>query len=578
MTGTRTGDVLSRRAMLGGMIGTSIVPLMPSSAGTLPHDGVDLRPRFGLVTYLWGSDLGLHSLLETCGAAGVNGIELRSTHAHGIEPTLTREERRTARALLSDGPVRLVGLGSDKRFDSPDPDVLASSIESTRRFLQLSHDLGGSGVKVKPDRFHPGVPRERTIDQIASALDRVGRTAEDLGQEIRLEVHGGCADPMVIRRIMEAVDSPAVKVCWNSNPTDLRGRGFDAHFDALRPSFGGTLHVRELDDSRYPYRLLVRRLVESGWTGWMLLEAHSRPGPLSDRVADLVRQRRLFESMLERARIDATQDALELRTRPTDDGVEILAGDDHLLSTCSTDRGPVLFPIRLPGLGQVVRGHPMAPRPDESTDHPHHRSLWLAHGDVDGHDFGDPTPSSLLSERVRTPAPEVVEIEWTAEWRASGRVKLVEDRVMIVTAATDRLRIDFDVTLSSPEGPVTFGDTKEGFFAVRLAPTLKVEGGDSARGRLENARGDTDGSAWGRRAPWIIAEGPLAGRLVRLRLTDHPDNPRHPTWWHARTYGLVAANPFGRRAFQGPDAESGSMTITAGKPLRLAYRLDIDAR
>ena len=103
---------------------------------------------------------------------------------------------------------------------------------------------------------------------------------------------------------------------------------------------------------------------------------------------------------------------------------------------------------------------------------------------------------------------------------------------------------------------------------------MRVDG-PVALGRLENAEGLLDGDCWGRRSDWVMAERPIDGRLVRVRIEDADRNPRHPTWWHARKYGLLAANPFGRRAFEG-GGESGAMTVTRDAPLRLAYVVTLE--
>ena len=568
----------NRRRLLAGAVGASITPWMPLSrvlADTFDSSGM----KFGLVTYLWGRDLALPVLLKTCAEAGVGGIELRTTHAHDVEPGLSPVQRERIRSEIEASGVVLVGLGSDERFDSPDPERFRSAVEATRAFLKLSHDLGGGGVKVKPDRFHPGESRERTIARIATGLREVGRTAMDLGQQVRLEVHGDCADPEVIDAIMQQVDTPAVRVCWNCNPRDLDDPGFEAGFKRLRPYFGETLHVRELDDGSYPFSMLIRMLAESRWNGWVLLEAHSAPGPLERREADLRRQRRLFEGMLERSSTTPSPRRLTITTTPHEKGIVIKAEGQHLASTHRTEQGPVLFPITVPGGGRIVRSHPIETLAGESTDHPHHRSLWLAHGDVDGHDFWhDPEAGvHLISEEVLLSDCESAVIRWKAEWRAGDAVILEEHRTMTFSATEQSGHIAFDITLVPAGESVTFGDTKEGFFAIRLAPSLKVEGGPSARGRLQNAEGLANRAAWGKRSPWILAEGPLEGRLVRVRLGDDPDNIRHPTWWHARTYGLLAANPFGLRAFEGGE-DPGALVVTREQPLRLRYQLDFDAR
>ena len=144
---------------------------------------------------------------------------------------------------------------------------------------------------------------------------------------------------------------------------------------------------------------------------------------------------------------------------------------------------------------------------------------------------------------------------------------------MRFAATPSRRRIDVDIELKPVAETMILGDTKEGAFALRLAPTLRVDG-PQALGRLENAEGMLDGDCWGRRSKSIVAEGPVDGRLVRVRMTDAGGNPRHPTWWHARKYGLLAANPFGRRAFEG-GGTSGAMTITKESPLRLRYAVEL---
>lgn len=569
---------LSRRDLLRSAIGASVIPMLDSGS-LIASLSVEPAMRFGLVTYLWGRDLQLQPLLSACRASGLGGVELRTTHAHGIEPVLPPSERSDARKRIEASGVELVGLGSNERFDSPDPARLRAAIEATKRFLQLSHDLGGSGVKVKPDRFHDGIDREVTITQIVRSLEEVGATASGLGQQVRLEVHGGCSDPAIIRSIMEQVDQDAVRVCWNSNARDLGSPGLDANFQVLRPFFGETLHVRELDGPEYPYARLIELLLESRWRGWVLLEAHSDPGPADRRVEDFRRQREFFDGMVARAREETSDELMNIHAKHTDTGVDIHVEDSLFASTRRTSRGPILYPVNASGGGQVVRGHPMDTREGEATDHPHHRSLWLAHGDVDGHDFWhDPDARvELISEELLLSDCEHAIVRWHARWIADGEAVLDEHRTMTFRATADTRWIEFDITLTPVGESVTFGDTKEGFFAIRLAPSLKVDGGPTARGRLENSEGFTDRAAWGRRSDWVLAEGPLDGRLVRVRISDHESSFRHPTWWHARTYGLVAANPFGVRAFEGADAAPGTAVFTKDTPLHLRYTVEITA-
>ena len=154
----------------------------------LPPPGSSMK--FGLVTYLWGQDWDLPTLIRNCTASKVLGVELRTTHAHKVEPSLNAAQRKEVRKRFADSPVTMVGIGSNERYDNPNPAVVAKAIEATKAFIKLSHDVGGSGVKVKPDRFHKGVEKEKTIEQIGKALNQLGEFAEGWGQEIRLEVHG----------------------------------------------------------------------------------------------------------------------------------------------------------------------------------------------------------------------------------------------------------------------------------------------------------------------------------------------------------------------------------------------------
>lgn len=283
-----------RREFLKAGLLTAMLPGMARASGPVA------TMRFGLVTYLWGSDMRLEPLLSTCEAAGVHGIELRTTHAHGVEPAMTPQQRTLTRRRFEDSPVKLVGLGSDERFDWPDSQRLDAAIARTRQFLQLSHDVDGSGVKVKPDSFHKDIPKDTTIKQIGMSLRRLGPIASDLGQEVRLEVHGTCGRLPTIQKIMEIADHPSIRICWNCNRDDLLDGGMSRNFTRTRKWFGRTIHVRQLQLPGYPYQQLFDRLVETDYDGWVLLEAR---GELPvDRAEAIARQRKHFEGLVDKAR------------------------------------------------------------------------------------------------------------------------------------------------------------------------------------------------------------------------------------------------------------------------------------
>lgn len=254
---------------------------------------------FGLVTYMWGADWDLPTLLSNCEKGGALGVELRTTHAHGVEPSLNERQRAEVRNRFADSRVTLVGIGSNERFDSPDPAQLKQAIDATKEFVRLSHDVGGTGVKVKPDSFHKEIPREKTIAQIGRALNEVGQYGEGFGQQIRLEVHGQCAELPTIKAILDIATNSNVAICWNSNPQDLQGQGLEHNFKLVNERFGETCHIHELEDPKYPYQQFFNLLVKSGYSGWLLLEAGSKP---TDRVAALTQQAKLFADLVAKAR------------------------------------------------------------------------------------------------------------------------------------------------------------------------------------------------------------------------------------------------------------------------------------
>lgn len=291
---------IDRRGFFRTAAGGAAVCAVASIAGS-PRASAQMRGenmQFGLVTYLWGQDWDLPTLIDNCHQTGALGVELRTTHAHKVEPSLNRQERSDVAKRFADSEVTLVGLGSNERFDDPDPAVVIKAIEASKAFIVLSHDVGGTGVKVKPDRFHEGVPREQTIEQIGKALNELGAFAAGYGQQVRLEVHGQCAELPTIAAIMEIADHESVAVCWNCNKQDLQGEGLAHNYRLVAKRFGATCHVHELESPDYPHAELFELLVADDYAGWLLLEASSQP---ADRVAALAEQVKQFEELRARA-------------------------------------------------------------------------------------------------------------------------------------------------------------------------------------------------------------------------------------------------------------------------------------
>lgn len=250
----------------------------------------------GLVTYLWGKDWDVPTIIRNCEKCDLLGVELRTEHKHGVEPHLTAEQRREVKQRFKDSKVEFIGYGSNVEFDSPDPAVLKKNMDLGKELIKLTHDVGGSGVKVKPNKFHDTVPRERTLEQIGKSLNELSRFGRDHGQKIRMEVHGrGTQELPNIRKIMDVADDPNVVICWNCNPTDLEGQGFQYNFDLVKDRLGDTIHIHELDTVEYPWEELMTNLLKMNYDGWTLWECSSNP---QDPVAELKKQRRLWEEML----------------------------------------------------------------------------------------------------------------------------------------------------------------------------------------------------------------------------------------------------------------------------------------
>ena len=238
--------------------------------------------QLGLVTYLWGAEWDLPTLIKNCETAGFEGVELRTTHKHGVEPTLDESQRAAVAKRFGDSRVQLVGLGSTCEFQSPDPAIVKKNIEECKSFIRLCHDVGGGGVKVRPNGLPKEVPVEKTVEQIGKALNEVGEYAEGYGVEIRVEVHGrGTAEIPVFKRIMDVARHENVKVCWNCNPDDTLPPGLAANFKSLADRLG-TVHIHDLI-SDYPWRELFGLLKAAGYEGWTLLEG-DRPSTDALRV------------------------------------------------------------------------------------------------------------------------------------------------------------------------------------------------------------------------------------------------------------------------------------------------------
>lgn len=256
--------------------------------------------RFGLVTYEWAKSWDLPTLIANCEKTNVLGVELRTQHQHGVEVSLTKAQREEVKKRFQDSPVTCLGYGSNFEYHSPDPAVLQENIAQTKAYIQLCHEIGATGIKVKPNFLPPEVPRSKTTAQIAESLNTVGKFAQDFGQQIRVEVHGQQTQELpVMKEIFDQVTESNVKICWNCNNEDLLPPGLAQNFDSVKKWFGDTVHVREFNSGNYPYPELFKLFSAMNYRGWILLEARTNP---TDKVAALREQLELFQDLVEQAK------------------------------------------------------------------------------------------------------------------------------------------------------------------------------------------------------------------------------------------------------------------------------------
>jgi len=252
--------------------------------------------KFGLVTYMWGFDWDLPTLIANCERTGYIGIELRTQHAHKVETNLTPAQRAEVKKRFDDSPVECLGYGSNFEFHSSDPAQLRNNIEQSKEYIKLCRDIGATGLKVKPNDIPAGIAKEKTIAQIGSSLNEIGKFAQDYDQLIRVEVHGNLTQEIPnMKAIFDHVTEPNVKICWNCNDQDLLPPGLEANFNSVRKWFGDTVHVRELNVGNYPYQQMFDLFRKIDYNGWILLEARTEP---ADRVEAMKEQLALFNQMI----------------------------------------------------------------------------------------------------------------------------------------------------------------------------------------------------------------------------------------------------------------------------------------
>ncbi len=237
---------------------------------------------------------------------------------------------------------------------------------------------------------------------------------------------------------------------------------------------------------------------------------------------------------------------------------------------------PFLYPVMGPDEAPLTRNWPMVNAPNEEHDHPHHRSLWYAHGSINGNDFwseekgaGKTVHEKFLAVKSGKKKGTIQSVNKLVA--NDGTVVATDERTWTFYSRPDARMFDFDITMHASNGDLKFGDTKEGTMAMRLNEVMRLKG-KTGHGHIINSEGVKDDETWGKRADWCDYYAPVDGKVVGVAIFDHPSNPRHPTWWHVRDYGLFAANPFGLHDFEKKPKGAGELVVPAGQSITFHYR------
>lgn len=229
--------------------------------------------KLGTVTYNIAKDWDIPTIIKNLTEVGFDGVELRTTHKHGVEIALSPAARADVRKQFEASAVKIGGLGTTCEYHSADPAVVRKNIDETKEWVKLAKDLGSPSVKVRPNGLRKDVPEDKTLEQIGKALAECGAFARDYGVTIQLEVHG--AETQRVPRIRKILDyggnHPHVRACWNSNQTDLLDGGFESNFKLLRDQIG-QVHMRDLALEEYPWRKLISSLAAMKFEGYCFAE------------------------------------------------------------------------------------------------------------------------------------------------------------------------------------------------------------------------------------------------------------------------------------------------------------------
>lgn len=266
----------------------------------------------------------------------------------------------------------------------------------------------------------------------------------------------------------------------------------------------------------------------------------------------------------------------DVTIQQTEEGLTVeLDGKPFAKYVKESGNKPIIWPIVGPTGKEMMRQFPMRDAGEgEKADHPHHRSFWFTHGDVNGISFwheGNNTGTIKNREISDVSSGKTASFTTVNDWISPDGQKICEEHSTYTFGGdADSRWIDAVCTIRATEDKdVVFGDTKEGSFGVRVAGTMKVD--SKPGGTIVNSEGQTDKDAWGKAASWVDYHGPIEGETLGIAILNHPDSFRYPTYWHVRTYGLFAANPFGLSDFK--VGKKGTHTLKQGDTMTLRHRV-----
>jgi hypothetical protein len=303
------------------------------------------------------------------------------------------------------------------------------------------------------------------------------------------------------------------------------------------------------------------------------------------------------------------QKGFALIDKPSEKKVEVRYNEKLLTAYCyfdSTEK-PVLFPIKTISGVTITRGYPVAPRTGERTDHPHHLGLWMNYESVNGLDFWNNSTAiaaekkshygSIRHQRVLASQgkKDQASLETLSHWvTPDGRVLLEEKTQFFFTKKDNDFIIDRIATLEAKAPEVVFKDVKDGMLAIRVAREMELPSKESSKfvdasgnvttvppsdnsnvsGMYTNREGLKGDEIWGKRSQWACLNGKKDGETISIAIIDHPKNVGYPTYWHARGYGLFAANPLGQKVFSNGKEEL-NLTLKSGEKTVFRYRIII---